>query len=276
MKNKIYIINGEAVNSSEAKISVDDYGLMRGYAIFETIKFKNKKALGLNNHIDRLFKSISFIKMDSDKIKRDCIISDINRIIEVNGWEDGLIKIIVTKGLLKNNRKTELSPNIYITIKELYNIPKEPVKVVFYNESKYPILRFNPAIKSINYLGNMMAIEDANRDGAFEVAFYNNDNAITECAMRNIFFIRENYLITPKLDLGILPGTTRKMISNLSDNINLKYVEEEILVDNVNLMDEAFICSSVVGILPCFWDGWESNFKLTKRLQFLLEESLEK
>ena len=77
-------------------------------------------------------------------------------------------------------------------------------------------------------------------------------------------------------DLGILPGTTRKMISNLSDNINLKYVEEEILVDNVNLMDEAFICSSVVGILPCFWDGWESNFKLTKRLQFLLEESLEK
>ena len=48
------------------------------------------------------------------------------------------------------------------------------------------------------------------------------------------------------------------------------------IIDNVNLMDEAFICSSVVGVLPCFWDGWKSDFKLTKRLQFLLEESLEK
>ena len=276
MKNKIYIINGEAVNSSEAKISVDDYGLMRGYAVFETIRFKNKKALGLNSHINRLLKSISFIKMDSDKIKRDHIVSDINRIIEINGWVDGLIKIIITKGLPKNNQKTKLSPNIYMTIKEIYDIPREPVKVVFYNESKYPILRFNPAIKSINYLGNMMAIEDANRDGAFEVVFYNNDNLITECAMRNIFFIKDNNLITPKLDLGILPGTTRKMISSLSDNINLKYVEKEILIDNINLMDEAFICSSVVGVLPCLWDGWKSDFKLTKRLQFLLEESLQK
>tara|TARA_B100001750_G_scaffold229859_1_gene225742 strand:+ start:1531 stop:2361 length:831 start_codon:yes stop_codon:yes gene_type:complete len=276
MKKKIYIINGEAVNSSEAKISVDDYGLMRGYAVFETIRFKNKKALGVNSHINRLLRSISFIKMDSDKIKRDCIISDINRIIEINGWKNGLIKIIVTKGLPKNNQKTKLSPNIYMTIKEIYDIPKDPVKVVFYNESKYPILRFNPAIKSINYLGNMMAIEDANRNGAFEVVFYNNDNLITECAMRNIFFIRDDNLITPKLDLGILPGTTRKMISSLSDNVNLKYVEEEILIDNINLMDEAFICSSVVGVLPCLWDGWKSDFKLTKRLQFLLEESLEK
>ena len=48
------------------------------------------------------------------------------------------------------------------------------------------------------------------------------------------------------------------------------------IVCGINSMDEAFICSSVVGILPCYWDGWESDYKITKRLQFLLEESLEK
>ena len=273
---KYYLINGKKIKSDEAKISVDDYGIMRGYAIFETIKFKNKKTLSLNHHMDRLFKSILFIKINPIKIIRENIISDINKVIKMNGLKDGLIKIIITKGSIENKDFGELNPNIYITINKLYPMPKEPVKVAFYNESKYPILRFNPAIKSINYLGNMMAIEDANRDGAFEVVFYNNDNVITECAMRNIFFIRENNLITPKLDLGILPGTTREMISSLSDNINLKYVEEEILIDDINLMDEAFICSSVVGVLPCLWDGWKSDFKLTKRLQFLLEESLEK
>ena len=276
MTTKYYLINGEKTKSDQAKISVDDYGLMRGYGIFETIKFKNKKALSLGHHMDRLFKSISFIKMNPEKIIRENIISDINEVIKINDLEDGLIKIIITKGLVENKDQAELNPNIYITINKLYPIPQEPVKVAFYNESKYPILRFNPAIKSINYLGNMMAVEDANKEGAFEVVFYNNDNAITECAMRNIFFIKDNKLITPSLELGILPGTTRKIISELSGNINLEYSEQAVLLDNVESMDEAFICSSVVGILPCYWDGWKSDYKITKRLQFLLEESLQK
>ena len=276
MTMKYYIINGKKTKSNEAKISVDDYGLMRGYGIFETIKFTNKKALNLNHHLDRLFGSISFIKINSKDIIRKNIISDINKIIKINKLEEGLIKLIITKGLIENENKKELSPNIYITINKLYPIPKGPVKVVFYNESKYPILRFNPAIKSINYLGNMMAVDDANKEGAFEVVFYNNDKAITECAMRNIFFIKDNKLITPALNLGILPGTTRKIISKLSKKIDLEYSEQEILTDHVQSMDEAFICSSVVGILPCYWYGWESDYKTTKKLQFLLEESLQK
>ena len=276
MAMKYYLINGQKTKSDEAKISVDDYGLMRGYGIFETIKFKNRKAHSLNHHMDRLFKSISFIKINSKKIIRKNIISDINKVIKINDLENGLIKIIITKGLVNSKDQGELNPNIYITINKLYPMPQEPVKIAFYNESKYPILRFNPAIKSINYLGNMMAVEDANKEGAFEVIFYNNDNAITECAMRNIFFIIGNKLITPALELGVLPGTTRKIISRLSGNIGLEYCEEEVLLDNVGSMDEAFICSSVVGILPCYWDGWKSDYKMTKRLQFLLEESLQK
>ena len=271
---KYYLINGKEIISNEAKISVDDYGLMRGYGVFETIKFTNRKAQNLHLHIDRLFKSILFIKMNPESIKKENIINDVNRIIRVNDMDDGLVKLIVTRGNPGN--KNAGIPNIYITIKNLYPIPESPVKVIFCDESKYPILRFNPAIKSINYLGNMMAIDDANKDGAFEAVFYNKDRAITECAMRNIFFVRDDQLLTPKLDLGILPGTTRKIISNLSNKLNLKYIEKEILVEDVNSMDEAFICSSVVGVLPCYWDKWKSNYIITKKLQFLLEESVQK
>lgn len=276
MKNKLYIINSHEVKSDDARISIDDYGIMRGYALFETIKFTNKKPISVNHHMDRLFNSLSFIKIDSEKVSQKQMVTDIDRIIDINDFTNGLIKIIVTRGLPCKSKQDISKPNVYITIKELYDIPQNPVKVVFYKESNYPILRFNPAIKSINYLGNMMAIEDANDEGAFEVVFYNENNEITECAMRNIFFIKENKLITPKLDLGILPGTTRKMIADLSDELNLQYKEEEVLLKNINTMEEAFICSSVVGVLPCYWDKWKSDFRLTKRLQFLLEESLKK
>ena len=121
-----------------------------------------------------------------------------------------------------------------------------------------------------------MAIEDANKEDAFEVVFYNNNNTITECAMRNIFFIKNNKLITPALELGILSGTTRNIIAKLSRSINLEYSEENIFINNINDMDEAFICSSVIGILPCYWNGWKSDYTITKKLQFLLEESVQK
>jgi hypothetical protein len=36
-------------------------------------------------------------------------------------------------------------------------------------------------------------------------------------------------------------------------------------------MDEAFISSTGIGLLPCFWDGWQSDFTTTSKLKTLLE-----
>ena len=94
--------------------------------------------------------------------------------------------------------------------------------------------------------------------------------------MRNIFFVKNKALITPALDLGILSGTTRDEIKNLANAKNIDFIEKIIHKSEINNMDEAFICSSAIGILSCYWDGWESDYKITKKLQFLLEESLQK
>ena len=56
MKIKYYLINGKIKKSDEALISIDDYGLNRGYGIFETIRLKDNKIIQINDHIDRLFR----------------------------------------------------------------------------------------------------------------------------------------------------------------------------------------------------------------------------
>ncbi len=274
MNIKYYQINGEIKRSDKALISVDDYGLMRGYGIFETIRFNNKKLLKINRHIDRLYKGLSIIKIKIEHISREKLIADINNLVEINNIENGLIKLVITKGT--PGASNNITPNIYITIKNIYSMPKEPVKVVFLSESKYPIVRFSPSFKGINYVGNMMAIEDAENDGAFECVFVDDNNNITECSMRNIFFINNQTLITPALSLGILSGTTRYEIQNLAKLNNIDCIEKIINKTEVDDMDEAFICSSAIGILPCYWNGWKSDYKITKKLQFLLEESIQK
>ena len=78
-KTKYYLINGQIKKSNEALISVDDYGLNRGYGIFETIRLKNKKIIQINEHIDRLFKGLSTIKINFSKLKRKDLINDVKK-----------------------------------------------------------------------------------------------------------------------------------------------------------------------------------------------------
>ena len=274
MKIKYYQINGKIKKSNEALISVDDYGLMRGYGIFETIRFNKDKLININQHIDRLYRGLDTVKIQSKYVVREKLINDIINIVKINNINSGLIKLVITKGTPIG--KNELFPNIYITIKEMYTIPNNPVKIIFLEESNYPIVRYTPSFKGINYIGNMMAIEDAKNKDAFECVFFDDDDNITECSMRNIFFIKDGSLITPTLDLGILSGTTRMEIQKLAKMNDINCIDKIIHRNEVDSMDEAFICSSAIGILPCYWDGWKSDYIITEKLQFLLEESLQK
>ena len=107
MNIKYYQINGEIKRSDKALISVDDYGLMRGYGIFETIRFNNKKLLKINRHIDRLYKGLSVIKIKIEHISREKLIADINNLVEINNIENNKDSLEIYAreklGLIKEN-----------------------------------------------------------------------------------------------------------------------------------------------------------------------------
>ena len=116
-------------------------------------------------------------------------------------------------------------------------------------------------------MGNMLAKKDAENDNAFEPVFYNRDGFITECAIRNIFFIQGKTLFTPDTKLGVLPGVMRNTILSIAKEINLTAKETNIPIESINEMDESFISSTGIGLLACSWDGWQSDFKLTLKLK---------
>ena len=68
--------------------------------------------------------------------------------------------------------------NIYVTIRTLSKEPVNPVKIIFYPENRYPIIRYSPAIKSLNYIGNMLAKKDADEADAYEPIFFNNNKLV--------------------------------------------------------------------------------------------------
>jgi branched-subunit amino acid aminotransferase/4-amino-4-deoxychorismate lyase len=267
MLNSTYYINGKWVKKSEAKIPANDAGFLLGDGLFETIRFQNKTLFLIEKHLTRLKNGLDTIKIDA-KIPNEFLIDILNKLISKNDFQDGLIRLMVTRGELEGEPwKYEGPTCLYISIRPLSSMSNSPVKVIYFNETDYPIIRFTPAIKSMNYIGNMLAKKDAEKQGAYEPVFINKSGFITECAIRNIFYIKNNSLITPSEDLGILPGVTRDTIMKIGIKMGLGIVSGKINKSDINSMDEAFISSSGIGLLPCYWDGWSSNFNITNQLQ---------
>ena len=274
MKDYIYYINGEFTNSNDAKIPFNDGGFQRGNAIFETIRFHKKKLLYIAEHIQRLRKGINYLEFNVTH-SDDELIAIINKIIHVNDLNSGAVNITVSSDFNINN-PLESKTNIYISIRSIQKLTSPIVKVIFLNEWDFPILRFKNSIKISSYAGNIKALKLAKKNNAFDAVFLNKKKQITEATMRNIFFIKNNEIFTPPLSLGILPGTTRSLILKLCKEHAYDCSEKIVKFDSINHMDEAFLTSSTYGVIPCYWDGWESSHKKTKKLKKLLDFEISK
>ena len=241
--------------------------LFLGIGFFETIKFINKNILFFDQHINRMLNN-QFLPNEHSISKND-ILKNCNLIIKENNLIDGLLKIVLLP-------KKEISGDweYYIYPRSLPTIKEQSVKIIFLSEQNYPLLRFKPMYKSLSYMGNMLGLNEAKQNLAFEPIFYNQSKYITEGAMRNICFIKNKTLITPSLELGILDGITKKIVMKLALKLNLNIKESKILLSDVNSMDEAFLVSTGIGVVPCFWDKWSSNFLNTNKLKNLYNETI--
>jgi len=267
MTDCINYMNGTWRANSDSTVPIYDAGFLLGDGLFETIRFDSRKLFYPEQHLERLSAGLDIIRIKLRKSSADIILL-LEETIQRNPIQSGLLRLMVTRGEVEGPPwKYEGSAGIYITIRSLTPEPEYPVKIIFYPEDKYPIIRFNPAIKSLNYIGNMLAKKDAEKEGAFEPVFYNKEGYITECAIRNIFFVQGNRLLTPSTNLGVLPGVMRGAIMSIANELNLTVKEANISIESINDMDEAFVSSTGIGLLPCYWDGWKSDFTIASKLK---------
>ena len=263
--HQVYL-NRKWVEETEAFIPLNDGGFLRGDGIFESLLVEEGKVFRLGEHLDRLLSGLNHIRITSRESK-DELIDLIREFIRRNRLIDAVIRIIITRGIYESLPWEEAGSNsIYITSASRPALPDIPAKIVFLDETRYPIIRRHPAIKSLNYLGNILAKIDANDAGAFEPVLYNSDGYITEGGVRNIFFVKDGTLLTPPVSLGILPGTMRGAVLDVAEQQGISSKEILISHTEVDTMDEAFLTSTSVKILPVTWDGWQGKTGVTNRL----------
>ena len=127
----IYYINEEWVLSKKATIPFNDSGFLYGDGIFETLRFDNRKIFSFNKHFHRLMKGLRIIDLSIPN-KFDELKNILELLIKKNYLDSGIIRLMVTRGTIKT-LLSKSKPNLYISIKPFYELPKEPVKVLAYD-----------------------------------------------------------------------------------------------------------------------------------------------
>lgn len=248
-------IDGKFYNERDAKVSVFDHGLLYGDGIFEGIRAYNGRVFRLKEHLDRLYYSAKAILL-TIPMSREKISAAVVESCRRNKIRDGYIRLVVTRGIgtlglnpnrCKNPSVIVIADKIQVYPPALYQRGMEIITV--------PTVRnlhsaLNPAIKSLNYLNNILAKIEANNAGVEEAVMLNNEGFVAECTADNIFIIKDSKVSTPPLSAGALYGITRGVVMELAEASGLEVSEPNLTRYDLFNADECFLTGSGAEIVP--------------------------
>lgn len=218
---KVYI-DGQFYAKEDAKISVFDHGLLYGDGVFEGIRFYAGGVYQLPQHIERLYDSARAIHLNIGLSEVE-MTEAVLKTIRENGLQDGYVRLVVTRGEGSLGLSPYLCPKASVIIIastiQLYAPEKyiNGLKMATCATRRPAPGALSPAVKSLNYLNNVMAKVEALNAGADEGLMLNEQGYVAECTGDNIFVIKKGQIFTPPVSAGSLNGITRGMIMELAE-----------------------------------------------------------
>lgn len=107
-----------------------------------------------------------------------------------------------------------------------------------------------PGAKTLSYAVNMAALREARRRGAQNAIFVSSDGYVMEAPQSTVLLRRGNTLITPKIDIGILPGTTQMSAFAVAEEWGFETLDRLVPTSELHDSDGVWILSSVALATP--------------------------
>ena len=251
---KIYI-DGKYYDERTAKVSVFDHGLLYGDGIFEGIRIYNGRVFKLKEHIDRLFCSAKALLLQIPLSHAELMKITLET-CRKNKLREGYIRLLVTRGVgtLGLNPRTCKKPSIIIIADKIQLYPpayyQRGLDIITVPTTRNLHSALNPAIKSLNYLNNILAKIEANNGGCEEAVMLNAEGFVAECTGDNLFIVKNGALITPPLSAGALYGITRQTVIELAEAAGIRVSEPNLTRYDLFNADECFLTGTGAELIP--------------------------
>jgi branched-chain amino acid aminotransferase len=225
-----------------AEISLDDHGVTVGDGIFESMRATRHGIFAAERHLQRMQFAANLIGIDAPPTREvKLALASVVAKLHALGILDARVRLTVTSGSGPAGVLRGASINWFITASALQpSTAAARICSVNTIRNEYSLIA---GIKTLSYLENVMALNQATSAGFDEALILNTKGEIAESATSNLLFELNGKLVTPSLISGGLRGITRELIME-------KFGVAEAVITKPMLADVtgAALLSSVRGI----------------------------
>lgn len=268
MIEHVYIDGGKVSNDLPLR------SIFYGEGVFETFRYKNKLPVLFNEHMSRMKKGAGFLKIPFPS--KDYMLNLVEKALDDSGIDDAYVKICLLSSGNSLFSSNATSSQVLVIIKQ-YAPSSSTLRLTI---NSVNTISNNPlrAIKSMNYLDNIIARREALDLGLDESLFINERGEVVECSVSNIFWYQNGTLYTPSEKCGCLPGTTRNFILSLNiANQDIEIISGEFSLDDLLASEFIFVTNSLMGLTPVVeidGNAYGADHKVFYMIQNILNEKL--
>jgi branched-chain amino acid aminotransferase len=261
-------VDGRIVTADTPVLTAFDRGFQLGDGIFETLRARGGRPTELAEHTARLGRSAAGLAMVLPDDIEARLAGAIDAVLDAEGLrgpdDDASVRITISRGAFfgRGLLPPDEHPAPTIVV-QAWPVPPTPAS--HFEQGLHlavSAIRRDPenplsALKTTSRADYVVARIEARTAGADDALFLTIDGYLSEATSANLFLVRATpgpgsapELATPSLACAILPGTTRDWILRWGGTAGLLPHEGLLTTRDLAEADEAFLSSSVAGILP--------------------------
>ena len=252
--------NGEIKPESRVLVSFRDRGFTLGEAVFDTARTVRHKPFKLEEHIDRLFRSMRYLQIDAG-LGPDEFVSISHEVLERNLHliapdEDYWLFQRVSPGVRdpffgeEAGEPTVIVECTPLPLKARAPLFRDGVRVRIPATRRTPPDAMSPRAKTHNYINLQLADREVRaQDPDAWAILLDHDGNIAEGLGSNIFFVRDGELLTPRARF-VLPGISRETVIDLAGEEGIAVREADLDLYDAFTCDECFLTSTSLCMVP--------------------------
>ncbi len=252
-------LDGRIVEGAEAKVSVLDHGFLYGDGVFEGMRVYSQRLFRLERHLDRLeigARCIGLVLPGGRDAIRALTLATASEYVRATGERDAYIRLVISRGIgeLGVDPTNCEAPFVTCIVDKIRIFSEEKLRsgismITSSRRSPPPDVR-DPRVKSLNYLNNALAKQEAKRQGADEALLLNAAGSVAEASVANVFAVRGGRLLTPPGSDGALEGITRASVLEIAAQLGVPSDERTLGRYDLIAADEVFLTGSGAKVVP--------------------------
>jgi D-alanine transaminase len=247
---ELAFVNGKFMPIEEAMVPIEDRGYQFGDAVYEVVNSFKGKFFGLEEHLDRLERSLSELSYPS--VSREKIKNGMLEMLNRSGMDRASVYLQISRGVAPRNHVYSgvNGVQIIMTVREVKEVPEE-LRIKGVPAITVEDIRWGRCdIKTVQLLANALAKQKAVDSGAYDAIFVTKEGVVRETTISNLFIIQSGVVITHPANHHILNGITRKMTIDCCREMDLPVEEKTFTAKDMFAADEVFITGTTIEVLP--------------------------